>query len=291
MFNLMPLFELLQSAPGLFIAACTLLGLVVGSFLNVVIYRLPQMMEREWRAQCAELAGTPAPAPEPVLNLVVPRSFCPACKHTLSAVENIPVLSYLVLRGRCAHCRTPVSLRYPLVEAMAGILSALVAWKFGFSLAAAGALIFVWALLVLAFIDLDTQLLPDSITLPLLWAGLLFNALGAFTSLKLAVMGAAAGYLFLWAVYWAFKLATGKEGIGYGDFKLLAAIGAWLGWPQLPFVILIGSLAGAIVGLGLMVFAKHGRSSPIPFGPYLAGGGLVGLFWGKAIVHAYIAGL
>jgi len=294
----MPFISLLESSPTLFIALCTALGLMVGSFLNVVIHRLPKMMEREWRTQCAELmaspdqdspsAGSPASAQPLPYNLVVPRSACPHCGHKIGALENIPVFSYLVLRGRCAGCGARISPRYPVVEALTGLLSGYVAWHFGYGFAALAALFFVWAMIALAFIDLDTQLLPDDITLPLLWAGLLVNFGGEFTDLRSAVIGAVAGYLALWAVYWGFKLVTGKEGMGYGDFKLLAAIGAWLGWKLLPLVILLSSLVGAAAGIALIVFAKHGRNVPIPFGPYLVGGGLIALFWGNAINRAYL---
>ena len=287
----MELLQLLHSTPAAFIAACGVLGLLVGSFLNVVIHRLPRMMEQEWREQCATLDAAPDPlaaAPGPRYNLVVPRSACPSCGHQISAMENIPVLSYLALRGRCSQCKTGISPRYPIVEALTGALSAFVAWHFGFGFAALSALIFVWALVALTFIDFDTHLLPDSITQPLLWLGLLVNFNGAFTALDSAVIGAVAGYLILWSVYWLFKLATGKEGMGFGDFKLLAAIGAWLGWQVLPLTILLSSMVGATVGIVLILFASHGRQMPIPFGPYLAGGGLIALFWGKAITQAYL---
>lgn len=273
--------------PALLVAACVLLGLLVGSFLNVVIHRLPIMMEREWQAQCAELAGSPATTFEP-LSLVRPRSRCPQCGRMVRAVENIPLLSYLLLRGRCAGCGKAIGARYPLVEALTGLLFGIAAWHFGATLAAAGALLFIAAMVALTFIDFDTQLLPDDITLPLIWAGLLINLNGTFASLPDAVIGAAAGYLALWSVYWLFKLATGKEGMGYGDFKLLAAIGAWLGWQLLPLVILLSSLVGAIVGIALIVLARHGRNVPIPFGPYLAAAGLIALFWGQGLNRAYL---
>jgi leader peptidase (prepilin peptidase)/N-methyltransferase len=270
-----------------FTVLCAILGLVVGSFLNVVIHRLPRMMEREWRAHCAELAGGAAEPPERY-NLLVPRSACPHCGHAIGALENIPVISYLVLRGRCKGCGAPISLRYPVVELASGLLSGFAAWHFGFGAAAGAALLFVWALLALTFIDFDTQLLPDDITLPLLWCGLLFNLSATLTDLRSAVVGAVAGYLALWAVYWLFKLVTGKEGMGYGDFKLLAAIGAWLGWQMLPLVILLSSLVGAVVGIVLIVAARHGRNIPIPFGPYLAGGALIALFWGQPLTQSYL---
>jgi leader peptidase (prepilin peptidase)/N-methyltransferase len=278
---------LLQSSPLIFSIFAGVLGLIVGSFLNVVIHRLPKMMERDWRTQCTELNGQ-VPESLPRYNLMVPRSACPHCGHAISAAENIPVFSYLFLHGKCKGCGTAISLRYPVVEATSGILSALAAWHFGFGLAGLAAIVFVWALIALTFIDFDTQLLPDDITLPLLWLGLLLNLNGAFTSLANAVIGTVAGYLVLWLVYWAFKLTTGKEGMGYGDFKLLAAIGAWLGWTMLPLVIMLSSVVGAVVGIALIVFAKHGRNIPIPFGPYLAGGGLIALFWGQALTQSYL---
>ena len=281
------LFQLLQSSPPAFISLCTVLGLMVGSFLNVVIHRLPKILEREWHAQCAEFSGKAAEE-MPRYNLVVPRSACPHCGHKISALENIPVISYLLLRGKCKGCGAHISMRYPIVEMVSGMLSGYVAWHFGFGLAASSALLFVWALLALTFIDFDTQLLPDDITLPLLWLGLLFNLSGTFVDLHSAVTGAVAGYLALWGVYWLFKLATGKEGMGYGDFKLLAAIGAWLGWQMLPLVILLSSLVGAVVGITLIVAARHGRNIPIPFGPYLAGGGLIALLWGQTLTQNYL---
>ncbi|MBU1237757.1 MAG: A24 family peptidase [Gammaproteobacteria bacterium] len=279
--------ETLLQPGGPFIAAAVLLGLVIGSFLNVVIHRLPRMMERDWSVQCAELRGeTPEPA-EP-LSLLRPRSRCPHCRRPVGAPENIPVLSFLILHGRCRGCGKPISWRYPAVELATSLLFGLLAWKLGPSLAAAGAMGFVAAMIALTFIDFDTQLLPDDITLPLLWAGLLLNVSGTYTDLTSAVIGAVAGYLSLWTVYWLFKLLTGKEGMGYGDFKLLAAIGAWLGWQMLPLTILLSSLVGAVVGVGLIVLARHGRNVPIPFGPYLAVAGIIALFWGKSLTHAYL---
>jgi len=265
-----------------------LLGLCIGSFLNVVIHRLPKMMERQWRSECAELAGEEAPAPVERYNLVVPRSACPSCGHRITAMENIPVVSWLALRGKCSGCSTPISPRYPAVEILTAVLSGYVAWHFGFGWAAAGALLFTWSMIALAFIDLDTFYLPDSITLPLIWLGLLFNLNGTFTTLASSVIGAAAGYLSLWSVYWIFKWATGKEGMGYGDFKLLAAIGAWLGWQMLPLTILLSSLVGAVIGIGLIVFAGRGRSVPIPFGPYLAIAGMIALFHGQSLTRAFL---
>lgn len=269
------------------IFAAALVGLCVGSFLNVVIHRLPRMMEMEWRAQCAELRNEEAAAEEP-LTLSVPRSRCPGCGHLITALENIPIISYVVLRGRCSGCARAISWRYPLVEALTGLLSAFAIWHFGATLPGVAALVLLWSLVALTFIDFDTQLLPDSITLPLIWLGLLVNLNGGFVSLDAAVVGGVAGYLSLWSVYWLFKLATGKEGMGYGDFKLLAALGAWLGWQMLPTIILLSSALGATVGIGLIVFARHGRNVPIPFGPYLAAAGVIALFWGKQITQVYL---
>jgi leader peptidase (prepilin peptidase)/N-methyltransferase len=260
---------------------------MVGSFLNVVIHRLPKMMEAEWHAQCAELRGEAIPE-APRYNLWLPRSACPQCGHLITVLENIPLLSWLWLRGRCSACGTPISTRYPLVELLVALLSAAAAWKWGVSLQTVGALLLVWSLIALAFIDLDTTLLPDSLTLPLLWLGLLFNLGGHFASLPDAVIGAMAGYLVLWSVYWLFKLATGKEGMGFGDFKLLAAIGAWLGWQLLPVTLLLSSVVGAAIGVAMIVLIKHDRRVPIPFGPYLAGGGLVALFFGTDLTQAYL---
>lgn len=270
-------------------AMAGLLGLCVGSFLNVVIHRLPKMMEQEWHAQCAELRGEMASTVEEPLSLAKPRSRCPACGHQITAIENIPLISYLfILRGKCSGCHTRISPRYPIIEAVTGLLSAYVAWHFGPTLQAAGGLVLVWALIALAAIDLDTQLLPDSITLPLLWLGLAMNLWGAYVDLPSAVVGAMLGYLALWGVFWLFKLATGKEGMGYGDFKLLAALGAWLGWQMLPAIILLSSVVGAVVGITLIVATRHGRNVPIPFGPYLAAAGGITLFWGESITRSYL---
>ncbi len=273
--------------PAVFALVAGLLGLMVGSFLNVVIHRLPIMMERDWAAQCAELRGETHPAGE-YLSLARPRSRCPKCGRAISALENIPVLSWLMLGGKCRGCKAPISFRYPLTEALTGLVFAYSAWHFGFGATALGALVLAAALIALTGIDFDTQLLPDDITLPLLWTGLAFNYFNKFNDLHSAVSGAMLGYLALWTVYWAFKLTTGKEGMGYGDFKLLAALGAWFGWQMLPLIILLSSLVGAVVGISLMVFAKHGRNVPIPFGPYLAAAGLIALFWGKPLTQAYI---
>ncbi len=277
----------LLSNPIAFTTLAGLLGLFVGSFLNVVIHRLPRMMEHDWHAQAAELRGEEPPAGER-FNLATPRSRCPHCGHQITLLENIPLVSYLVLRGRCGHCGAGISKRYPIVEAVSALLSAYAAWHFGFGAAALGALLFVWAMVALTCIDLDTQLLPDDITLPLLWLGVAFDLGDTYTNLPAAVIGAMAGYLALWSVFWLFKLATGKEGMGYGDFKLLAAIGAWLGWQMLPLTILLSSLVGAVVGIVLIAVARHGRNVPIPFGPYLAAAGLIALFWGERITERYL---
>jgi leader peptidase (prepilin peptidase)/N-methyltransferase len=268
-------------------AMAGLLGLCIGSFLNVVIHRLPKMMEQEWQLQCADLRGEPE-STAATLSLARPRSRCPACGHPIGALENIPLLSYFLLRGKCSSCRTSIPLRYPLVEVLTGLLSAYTAWHFGPTIQTVGALLLIWSLIALAAIDLDTQLLPDAITLPLLWLGLAFNLGTAYVDLSSAVIGAMAGYLALWSVFWLFKLATGKEGMGYGDFKLLAALGAWLGWSMLPTIILLSSVVGAIVGISLIVAARHGRNVPIPFGPYLAAAGGIALFWGPQMTRTYL---
>ncbi|MGH8751305.1 MAG: prepilin peptidase [Burkholderiales bacterium] len=248
------------------------------------------MLEREWNRQCAELKGEIQNSATR-FNLVVPRSACPACGKLITALENIPLLSYVFLRGKCSSCRAPISKRYPLVEALSGFFSAGIAWHFGFGVAGVAALVFLWCMIALTFIDLDTQLLPDDITLPLLWAGLLFNLGATFVTLKSAVIGAVAGYLLLWTVYWLFKFATGKEGMGYGDFKLLAAIGAWLGWQMLPLVVLLSSCVGALIGIALIVFKGRGRNLPIPFGPYLAAAGIIALVWGPELNQTYFTAL
>lgn len=284
-----PFFIALRDVPALFITCASLMGLAIGSFLNVVIHRLPKMMEAEWQENCASLSGREH-QPGPRYNLVTPRSACPACGHRIGALENIPVLSYLFLGGKCAGCHTRISIRYPLVEILTGALAGLIAWKFGYGPAAMAAWVFAFALVALTFIDFDTQLLPDDITLPLLWAGLLLNLDQGFTDLHSAVVGAIAGYLSLWSIYWLFKLVTGKEGMGYGDFKLLAAIGAWFGWQLLPAVILLSSVAGSVIGLGLILLARHGRNVPIPFGPFLAMGGIAALFFGQQLAGFYLHG-
>jgi leader peptidase (prepilin peptidase)/N-methyltransferase len=284
----MDLIALLQASPFWLVLVVSVLGLLVGSFLNVVIYRLPIMMEQDWRTQCDELNNK---TPEVVASftLSVPRSRCPHCNHAIKAIENIPVISYLFLGGKCKQCKAPISKRYPLIEALTGLLSGIVAWHFGFDWACLGALLLTWSLITLTFIDIDQQLLPDSITLPLLWLGIVFNLFTVYTDLTSSVIGAIAGYLSLWLVFHGFKLVTGKEGMGYGDFKLLAALGAWFGWLILPSIILLSSLVGAIVGISLIVFGQHQRNVPIPFGPYLAAAGWIALVWGDAITYAYLS--
>ncbi len=260
--------------PGLLAGLAGLIGLLVGSFLNVVIYRYPLMMEAEWEAQAAEIRGEDPPARAP-FNLLRPRSRCPQCGTAIAAWHNIPVLSWLALRGRCAHCGAAISIRYPAVELLTGVLAALAVWRYGATAAGAGALLLTFFLIALTFIDLDTQLLPDDLTLPLLWLGLAFNLASVFAPISDAVIGAMAGYGILWTIYWLFKLVTGKEGMGYGDFKLLAALGAWFGWQAVPAMVLLSAVVGAGVGIALIVFRRHGRDVPIPFGPYLAGAGLL----------------
>jgi leader peptidase (prepilin peptidase)/N-methyltransferase len=261
---------------------------MVGSFLNVVIHRLPIMMEREWHVNCLELQGKEVPE-QPKYTIVSPRSACPKCGHQITALENIPIISWLILGGKCSNCKTKISMRYPLIEALTGALIGLVAYKFGYAYSALFAFIFVFALVTLTFIDFDTQLLPDDITLPLLWLGLIFNISNGFTDLKSAVLGAIFGYLILWSVYWLFKLVTGKEGMGYGDFKLLGAIGAWFGWQLLPAVILLSSVVGAVIGIGMIMFRGKTGNTAIPFGPFLALGGISALFFGQQLARFYLA--
>jgi len=289
----MELLTLLAQHPPLLIAAVFLLGLLIGSFLNVVVYRLPVMMEREWKQQCLEylhpdqLPDQHGEATER-FNLIAPRSRCPACGHAITALENIPVLSYVLLRGKCSACGTPISARYPIVEFVTALLSAVVAFKLGWGWPLAAALVFTWALIALTLIDFDHKLLPDSITLPLLWLGLLLSLNAVFVDMRASIIGAAAGYLALWSVYQLFKLVTGKEGMGFGDFKLLAAIGAWLGWQALPVSIMLSSLVGAVVGIGLIVIRGRDRNIPIPFGPYIAAAGWLAMLWGQDITDAYL---
>ncbi|MBI4694612.1 MAG: prepilin peptidase [Gammaproteobacteria bacterium] len=283
----MALLDLLSTSPLAFTAVMAVLGLVVGSFLNVVIHRLPIMMERALRSECEETFGAGAQTIER-FDLVMPRSRCPQCKAPITAVQNVPIVSYVVLGGRCASCRAKISPRYPAVEFVSGIATAAVAWHFGFGSAALFGAVLTWMLIALAAIDFDTQYLPDAITQPGLWLGIIANLFGAFTDLPTSVIGALAGYLSLWCVYWGFKLVTGKEGMGYGDFKLLGMLGAWLGWQQLPLVIVLSSVVGAIIGGSLIFFAGRGRDVPLPFGPFLAIAGWIALLFGPTILHAYL---
>ena len=264
------------------------LGLLVGSFLNVVIYRLPVMMESRWRRDCCELLEVEQEKQEAPLNLATPNSHCPQCKAAIKPWQNIPVVSYLLLGGKCANCAAPISPRYPIIELVTGLMTLALVWYFPLSPALLGAVLLTWALIALTMIDVDHQLLPDDITLPLMWLGLLFNLDSTYVSLQDAVIGAMAGYLVLWSIYWLFKLLTGKEGMGYGDFKLLAALGAWLGWQLLPVIILLSSLVGAVCGIALMVIKRRGKEIPIPFGPYLAMAGWIALLWGDALVTRYM---
>jgi len=278
---------LLETSPLAFTIACLILGLLMGSFLNVVIHRLPIMLEREWQAEYASFGGE-LPIAEKY-NLVVPRSRCPHCGHAITALENIPLLSYAILRGRCSACHARISPSYVVIEAACGLLSAWAAWHFGFSWQALGALVLSWGLLAISAIDLEKQLLPDKLTLPLLWLGLLFNLGHVFTDISSAVIGAAAGYLALWSVYHVFHLVTGKEGMGYGDFKLLALLGAWLGWQRLPVVIIMSAGVGAVIGLLLLGSKRLKQGAPMPFGPFLAAAGWIVLFWGAPLSDAYLS--
>ena len=285
----MALIDLLQSNPAFLVLVVGVFGLLIGSFLNVVIYRLPLMMERDWQAQCQEILETgSADTTDESFSLVRPRSRCPACGHQITALENIPVLSYLVLRGKCSGCGTRIPARYPLIELLSGILSAVVAWHFGWGWPLATALVFTWAMIPLSAIDIERQLLPDAITLPVLWMGLVLSLFGIFADSTSSIIGAVAGYLSLWAIYQAFRLLTGKEGMGYGDFKLLALCGAWMGWQYLPAIILLSSLVGAVVGIALILIQGRDRHLPIPFGPYLAAAGWLALLWGEQINQSYL---
>ena len=294
----MALIHALETHPGLFLIFIAVFSLAVGSFLNVVIHRLPLMMQTAWREQCLEFLGVSENGPDsqPIkehsqnsYNLFVPRSACPRCGHQISALENIPVFSYIWLKGRCANCQTPISKRYPLIEIMTTLLSIVIAWHFGFSWQCLAALFFTWALIAASVIDFDHKLLPDDITLSFLWIGILLNIFGMFTDSTSSIIGAVAGYLALWSVYWAFKLLTGKEGMGYGDFKLLAMLGAWMGWQALPGIVLLSSLVGAIIGISLILFRGRDKNIPIPFGPYLAIAGWIYFLWGSWINEAYFS--
>ena len=282
--------------PLAFVAVLFFLALLIGSFLNVVICRLPVMMEREWRSQCEELAAMPvADLPEGRFDLIVPRSRCPSCGAKITAVQNIPVLSYLWLRGKCGNCRAPISARYPSIELLTAVASALVGWRFGFGWEAAAAVLMTWALIAVSFIDIDHQIIPDSISLPMIWIGLTLSLFHPFSGAdtlfidpRTSIVGALAGYLSLWSVYHSFRLVTGKEGMGYGDFKLLAALGAWLGWQLLPMIILLSAVVGALIGISLIVFRRHDRNVPIPFGPYLAAAGWIAMLYGSRIMDFYL---
>lgn len=288
MSGLMTLLALLESNAPMFIAVMGLLGLVIGSFLNVVIHRLPKMLERDWRRECRMLLGIEGQETgDTELGLVTPRSRCPSCDHPIRALENIPIVSWLFLRGKCSACRAPISVRYPIIEATSALLTMIVAWRFGFGLQAMNAALLTWALIALSVIDMDHQYLPDDITLPMLWLGIFCSlySLGAFTQVESSLLGAMGGYLLLWSVYKLFKKVTGKEGMGYGDFKLLAMLGAWLGWKMLPLVVLMSSLCGSVVGIGLILSRRLARSQPIPFGPYLAAAGWITLLWGGELAR------
>lgn len=284
----MPVIDFLASHVLAFVLCALLIGLLIGSFLNVLVYRLPIMMQRDWREQARDVLGFQAENREETFNLILPNSKCPHCAHEIRPWENIPVISYLFLRGKCSNCKSPISKRYPLVELTCGLLSAYIAWHFGFTWQAAGMLVLTWGLLAMSLIDADHQLLPDALVLPLLWLGLIANHLGLFTSLEDAMWGAVAGYLSLWSVYWLFKLITGKEGMGYGDFKLLAMLGAWGGWQVLPLTILLSSLVGAVLGVLMLRLRNAETSTPIPFGPYLAIAGWIALLWGEQITASYL---
>ncbi|WP_349969604.1 A24 family peptidase [Pseudomonas caspiana] len=284
----MSLVDFLASSPLAFVLSALILGLLVGSFLNVLVYRLPIMMERDWQAQSREMLKLPAEPVSETFNLILPHSRCPHCAHQIRPWENLPVISYLFLGGKCSSCKAPISKRYPLVELACGLLSGYVAWHFGFGWAAAAMLVLSWGLLAMSLIDADHQLLPDDLVLPLLWMGLIVNSFGVLTTLGDALWGAVAGYLVLWSVYWLFKLITGKEGMGHGDFKLLAMLGAWGGWQILPLTILLSSLVGAVLGLIMLRLRNAETSTPIPFGPYLAIAGWIALLWGGQITDSYL---
>ncbi|MAD71930.1 MAG: prepilin peptidase [Alcanivorax sp.] len=288
----MLLLDYLAANPAALILVCVLFGLLVGSFLNVVIHRIPKMMEATWRREARELLEQPPPKGEetpPIFNLVTPGSHCPHCNHRIRWYENVPVVSWALLKGRCSGCKAPISKRYPIIELLTALVAGLCAWRFGSDPWLIFMLYGSFTLLALAVIDLDTTLLPDDLTYPLLWAGLLAAVLGISpVSLSDAVIGAMAGYLALWSLYWVFKLLTGKEGMGYGDFKLLAALGAWLGWQYLPVVVLLSSVVGLVFAVSMMASGSVKRDQGIPFGPYLAIAGWIALLWGEAIVSSYL---
>lgn len=279
---------LMGQVPSFYFGTILILGLLIGSFLNVVIYRLPIMMERAWKVECAEsFPEANIKVDDRVFNLSLPRSSCPKCNHIIGSLENIPVISWLFQKGRCKHCDCKISIRYPSIELLTALMSLLVAYFLPFGWPVLYALIFTWILIALSFIDIDTMLLPDQITFPLLWLGLLVNLSGTFVSLQSAVLGAVFGYLSLWSIYWSFKLVTGKEGMGYGDFKLFAALGAWFGWQALPLIVLLSSFIGVIIGLAIIASSKDKQSRPLPFGPYLASAGWVYLIYGTELTAVY----
>ena len=287
---MLEIHNLLQSSPISLISLIAIIGLLVGSFLNVVIYRLPVMMERGWKKECMEYLEIDDDSKEESepFNLTLPLSRCPKCQWAIKPYQNIPVISYLFLQGKCSNCKIHISLRYPLIEAFSGLTSAIVAWHFGYTIELLFALLLTWSLIALSFIDIDHQLLPDSITLPVLWLGLFLSLFSIYTDTNSSIIGAIAGYLSLWTVFQLFKLATGKEGMGYGDFKLLALLGAWLGWQYLALIILLSSVVGAVIGISMIILVKKDRNTPIPFGPYLAAAGWLALIWGDKINSLYL---
>lgn len=284
----MSILEFWGANAAVFVACVVVLGLLVGSFLNVVVYRLPKMLMRDWRAQAREVLEMPTKDVEEAFNLVLPNSSCPNCGHEIKPWENIPLLSWLFLRGKCSGCKQAISVRYPLVELACGVLSGVIAWQFGVSWETLAMLVLTWGLLAMSLIDADQQILPDALVLPLLWLGLILNSFGLFTSLPDALWGAVIGYMSLWSIFWLFKLVTGKEGMGYGDFKLLALLGAWGGWQVLPLTILLSSVVGAVLGVIILRLQRNSYSNPIPFGPYLAVAGWIALIWGDAITSSYL---
>lgn len=284
----MGILEFLGSNSAVFTVCVVVLGLLVGSFLNVVVYRLPKMMMRDWRNQAREVLEMPAQESDKPFNLVFPNSSCPHCDHEIKPWQNIPLISWLLLRGKCAKCKQPISLRYPLVELACGLISGVIAMQFGVSWETLAMLVLTWGLLAMSLIDADHQILPDVLVLPLLWLGLILNSFGLFASLPDALWGAVIGYMSLWSIFWIFKLVTGKDGMGYGDFKLLAMLGAWGGWQVLPLTILLSSVVGAVLGIIILRLQRNSYSNPIPFGPYLALAGWIALIWGDAITNSYL---
>lgn len=284
----MDIIQFWNSNVVVFALSAAVLGLLVGSFLNVVVYRLPLMMMRDWRQQARDVLEMPEEQSKETFNLILPNSRCPHCSHEIKPWENIPLLSWLFLRGKCSACKQPISMRYPLVELACGLLSAVIAWRYGVSWDALAMLVLTWGLLAMSLIDADHQLLPDALVLPLLWLGLILNSFGVFVSLSDAVWGAAIGYMSLWSIFWLFKLVTGKEGMGYGDFKLLAMLGAWGGWQILPLTILLSSVVGAVLGVIILRVQRNSISKPIPFGPYLALAGWIALLWGDEMTSSYL---